>query len=177
MRTGPVKASAKNLGAWQMNNQEQQALIDDCKSDIKQLKQALKTWGAEWNSYLKSKLERQEIALAALTAEPVKVPDRIKPDYEAIKRILPAANPDEYACCVGADMWNACRAEVLRLNAAPVVPAGWQLVPVEPTQAMINAWLSEVADWRGHVAGYRAMLAAAPDITDNGVLNERGLDG
>ncbi|HBQ5693362.1 TPA: DUF551 domain-containing protein [Klebsiella pneumoniae] len=27
---------------------------------------------------------------------------------------------------------------------------------------MINAWLSEVANWRGHVAGYKAMLAAAP---------------
>ncbi|HIH9896632.1 DUF551 domain-containing protein [Klebsiella pneumoniae] len=36
------------------------------------------------------------------------------------------------------------------------------MVPKEPTEAMINAWLSEVANWRGHVAGYKAMLAAAP---------------
>ncbi|HAF3649222.1 TPA: DUF550 domain-containing protein [Salmonella enterica] len=44
----------------------------------------------------------------------------------------------------------------------PVVPDDWVMVPKEPTQAMINAWLSEVADWRGHVAGYKAALAAAP---------------
>ncbi len=45
---------------------------------------------------------------------------------------------------------------------APVVPDDWVMVPKEPTQAMIKAWLSEVADWRGHVAGYKAALAAAP---------------
>ncbi|HHG1730381.1 DUF551 domain-containing protein [Enterobacter cloacae] len=39
---------------------------------------------------------------------------------------------------------------------------GWVAVPVEPTHAMINAWLSEVANWHGHVAGYKAMLAEAP---------------
>lgn len=41
-------------------------------------------------------------------------------------------------------------------------PPGYVMVPVEPTHAMINAWLSEVANWRGHVAGYKAALAAAP---------------
>lgn len=41
------------------------------------------------------------------------VPDAIEPTYEAIKAILPTANPDEYACCIGADMWNACRAAML----------------------------------------------------------------
>ncbi|HFF7137001.1 TPA: hypothetical protein ACGEFJ_004685, partial [Salmonella enterica] len=45
---------------------------------------------------------------------------------------------------------------------SPVTPDGWVMVPKEPTQAMINAWLSEVANWRGHVAGYKAALAAAP---------------
>ena len=42
------------------------------------------------------------------------------------------------------------------------LPDGWKLVPVEPTEKMINARLSEVANWRGHVEGYKAMLAAAP---------------
>lgn len=41
-------------------------------------------------------------------------------------------------------------------------PPGYAMVPKEPTEAMINAWLSEVANWRGHVAGYKAALAAAP---------------
>ncbi|MFS9902124.1 hypothetical protein WKU74_11750 [Salmonella enterica] len=45
---------------------------------------------------------------------------------------------------------------------APVVPDDWVMVPKEPTQAMINAWLSEVADFRGHAAGYKAALAAVP---------------
>ncbi|HHJ4158268.1 TPA: Lar family restriction alleviation protein [Citrobacter freundii] len=43
-----------------------------------------------------------------------------------------------------------------------VAPPGYVMVPKEPTEAMINAWLSEVANWRGHVAGYKAALAAAP---------------
>ncbi|EJX0849442.1 DUF550 domain-containing protein [Salmonella enterica] len=46
---------------------------------------------------------------------------------------------------------------------SPVTPDDWVMVPKEPTQAMINAWLSEVADWRGHVAGYKAMLEAVPE--------------
>lgn len=45
---------------------------------------------------------------------------------------------------------------------SPVIPEGYVMVPKEPTEAMINAWLSEVANWRGHVAGYKAMLAAGP---------------
>jgi len=49
-------------------------------------------------------------------AEPheLKIPPAIEPDYEVIKGILPTANPDEYACCVAADMWNACCAEMLK---------------------------------------------------------------
>lgn len=45
---------------------------------------------------------------------------------------------------------------------SPVIPDGWVMLPAEPTQAMMNAWLSEVANWRGHAAGYRAMISAAP---------------
>ncbi|HGB3909084.1 TPA: dATP/dGTP pyrophosphohydrolase domain-containing protein [Salmonella enterica subsp. enterica serovar Birkenhead] len=47
------------------------------------------------------------------------VPPAIEPDYEVIKGILPTANPDEYACCIAADMWNACRAAMLQ-GAEPV---------------------------------------------------------
>lgn len=142
------------------------------------------------------------------------VPPAIEPDYEVIKSILPTANPDEYACCIAADMWNACRTAMLQggqpvsnrdelqvigwlrsdynsddkrdPNAplfmlgsndpsetwgvkyiplsgnSPVIPSGWVMVPKEPTQAMIKAWLSEVANFLGHAAGYKAALAAAP---------------
>ncbi|MDJ6848604.1 hypothetical protein LED50_03785 [Salmonella enterica] len=50
---------------------------------------------------------------------------------------------------------------------SPVIPDDWVMVPKEPTQAMISAWLSEVANWRGHAAGYRAALAAAPQQEGN----------
>lgn len=47
------------------------------------------------------------------------VPPAIEPDYEVIKSILPTANPDEYACTIAADMWNACRAAMLQ-GAEPI---------------------------------------------------------
>ncbi|MBE9831768.1 hypothetical protein GVH92_09415 [Escherichia coli] len=49
----------------------------------------------------------------------------------------------------------------------PVTPDGWVMVPKEPTQAMIKAWLSEIANFRGHAAGYRAALEAAPQLEVN----------
>ncbi|EAA4267329.1 DUF551 domain-containing protein [Salmonella enterica subsp. enterica serovar Corvallis] len=45
---------------------------------------------------------------------------------------------------------------------SPAIPDDWVMVPKEPTQAMIKAWLSEVANFRGHATGYKAALAAAP---------------
>ncbi len=49
----------------------------------------------------------------------------------------------------------------------PVTPDGWVMVPKEPTQAMIKAWLSEIANFRGHAAGYRAAIEAAPQLEVN----------
>ncbi|EIV0089485.1 DUF551 domain-containing protein [Escherichia coli] len=81
--------------------------------------------------------------------------------------------------------WNACRAAMLQgkseqpQNAQqnipenipggnyPVTPDGWVMVPKEPTQAMIKAWLSEIANFRGHAAGYRAAIEAAPQLEVN----------
>jgi len=47
-----------------------QALIADCEAEIVELEKRLTTWGEAWIPYLQSKLRRQQIALAALTAEP-----------------------------------------------------------------------------------------------------------
>ncbi|EPH2478592.1 hypothetical protein [Klebsiella pneumoniae] len=55
--------------------------------------------------------------------EPV-VPDAMEPTIEAIKRILPTSNPDEYAVCIGADMWNACRAAMLQAEPVCTCPSG-----------------------------------------------------
>lgn len=67
--------------------------------------------------------------------------------------------------------WNAHCSEVQRLNATaqPVsdgckVPEGWKLVPIEPTDKMINAAL-ESGSFTFRTA-YAAMLAAAPGGQD-----------
>lgn len=53
--------------------------------------------------------------------------------------------------------------ELERLR-AQVAPAGWKLVPVEPTPEMIAAWPNN-RHGSGHEAAiYRAMLAAAPAV-------------
>lgn len=81
------------------------------------------------------------------------VPPAIEPDYEVIKGILPTTNPDEYACCIAADMWNACRADMFQGGqpvsnrdelSSPVIPDGYALVPIVPTEDMvINGFESE----------------------------------
>ena len=47
----------------------------------------------------------------------------------------------------------------------PVVPAGWQLVPIEPTIEMIRAATHDSVCF-GTKAVYQAMLAAAPKPKD-----------
>ncbi|ENS5506575.1 Eaa protein [Salmonella enterica] len=93
---------------------------------------------------------------------------------------------DEHSCKVNRrdlmtalEFMDSCRAAMLQVveqpqNArqnipenipdgnSPAIPDDWVMVPKEPTQAMIKAWLSEVANFRGHAAGYKAALAAAP---------------
>ncbi|HHS2249229.1 TPA: DUF550 domain-containing protein [Salmonella enterica subsp. enterica] len=120
------------------------------------------------------------------------VPPAIEPDYEVIKGILPTTNPDEYACCIAADMWNACRAAMLQANqrdlSQPVDPqvakyeqimlqAGWVMVPVEPTDEMIVAAMDsddvtynesdDTVFYVHHREIYKAMLAAAPKPEGN----------
>lgn len=162
------------------------------------------------------------------------VPPAIEPDYKVIKSILPTANPDEYACCIAADMWNACRAAMLQgaeavsnrdelpldylqghkdglewaaqlaeanhpqtgdwlyddpielaraIRKGPdmptvqagnsqVIPDGYALVPVEPTDEMIVAAMDsddvtynesdDTVFYVHHREIYKAMLAAAP---------------
>lgn len=44
---------------------------------------------------------------------------------------------------------------------SPAIPDSWKLVPIEPTQEMVNACF-EATSAGGIQKGYRAMLAAAP---------------
>ncbi|HGG5773984.1 TPA: hypothetical protein ACJG22_004422 [Salmonella enterica subsp. enterica serovar Oranienburg] len=143
--------------------------------------------------YSENLRELARIALSALEAEkgaeprlhikeqpaPV-VPPAIEPDYEVIKGILPTTNPDEYACCIAADMWNACRADMFQGSqpvsnrdelSSPVILDGYALVPVEPTPEMREAF--HVANEEYESGSYdvwkpdhqwQAMLAAAPQL-------------
>jgi hypothetical protein len=113
----------------------------------------------------------------AYTAPPAPVvPPKIEPDYEVIKAILPTANPDFYACCVAADMWNACRAAMLQAGNSPVTPDGWQLVPKEPTEAMNKAGWAAMNEHDAINPTYRAMLAAAPQQEVIGIDLANGKD-
>ena len=94
---------------------------------------------------------------------------------------LPAVVPDaieidddfdsafEHGKAVG---WNAYRAAMLQggnhteqnldMVNSPVIPDGWQLVPIDPTKDMLRAGQSVVGFWLNTVHCYSKMLAAAP---------------
>lgn len=72
-------------------------------------------WAEHCTSTVLGSLLESEITRLVGKEQPASVvPPAIEPDYEVIKSILPTANPDEYACCIAADMWNACRAAMLQ---------------------------------------------------------------
>ncbi|EAY4742383.1 hypothetical protein S835_17450 [Salmonella enterica] len=71
-------------------------------------------WAEHCTSTVLGSLLESEITRLVSKEQPAPVvPPAIEPDYKVIKSILPTANPDEYACCIAADMRNACRAAIL----------------------------------------------------------------
>lgn len=74
--------------------------------------------------YAEAYPDREVTPLYTTPPAPVSVPTEIEPTVEAIKRVLPTSNPDEYAACIGADMWNACRAAMFQVadGNSPVIP-------------------------------------------------------
>ncbi|ECF6084522.1 hypothetical protein GFV06_18710 [Salmonella enterica] len=114
------------------------------------------TYGADSNVMLPAEeaAELARIVLAALTAEPVFYIEVEGDDWTQAGRI-PGSTLDFSNLPDGINKLYAA-------PPAPVIPDDWVMVPKEPTQAMIKAWLSEVANFRGHAAGYKAALAAAP---------------
>ncbi|HFJ1916232.1 TPA: hypothetical protein ACGTMT_003928 [Salmonella enterica] len=138
-------------------------------------------WAEHCTSTVLGSLLESEITRLVGKEQPVPiVPPAIEPDYEVIKSILPTANPDEYACTIAADMWNACRADMFQGSqpvsnrdelSSPVIPDGYALVPVEPTPEMREAF--HVANEEYESGSYdvwkpdhqwQAMLAAAPQL-------------
>ncbi|EOV5849315.1 hypothetical protein ACOAAE_000650 [Citrobacter freundii] len=113
---------------------------------------SLDTRFGNWSQEDINEYEITEIPLYTAPPAPVSVPAAMEMDDDFDSAF-------EHGKAVG---WNACRAALLQAGNSPVIADGWVILPAEPTQAMMNAWLSEVANWRGHAAGYRAMIAAAP---------------
>lgn len=90
--------------------------------------------------------------------------------------VLPALKPSDHPDLIGGWVWRpmeieaiqayAREAVALALAAQKAVPAGWKLVPVEPTAEMLNAvrWDEDAfggkSAWPSDI--YKAMLAAAP---------------
>ena len=65
---------------------------------------------------------------------------------------------EELVAMSAAMRWGAC---VMRVYTAPKVPEGWKLVPVEPTEEMLNACWD--TPYSSYIRKYKAMLAAAPE--------------
>ncbi len=108
--------------------------------------------------------ELARISLSALEApEPVYQFVDNKPEDDGYAQWADC-NPDFYSTISQSE-----RRTLYTAPPAPVAPAGWQLVPVEPTEEMLIAYYDKSIAPIGRLSliGYRAMLAAAPDITDS----------
>lgn len=117
---------------------------------MKQALEALEHAGSEW----KGKSNRYDRAASALRAA-IAEQEKCEPACHATETVCSTCNND-FRKCVGFT------------HPAPV-PAGWQLVPVEPTPEMIRAsWdLAGVGlvehGKRAYISiAYKAMLSAAP---------------
>ncbi len=118
---------------------------------------------------------------AMLQAEPVSNSDELPLDYlqghkdglEWAAQLAEANHPQtgDWLYDDPIDLARAIRKgpdmPTVQAGNSPVTPDGWVMVPKEPTQAMIKVWLSEIANFRGHAAGYRAALEAAPQLEVN----------
>ncbi|HHS6326903.1 TPA: ead/Ea22-like family protein [Escherichia coli] len=118
---------------------------------------------------------------AMLQAEPVSNSDELPLDYlqghkdglEWAAQLAEANHPQtgDWLYDDPIDLARAIRKgpdmPTVQAGNSPVTPDGWVMVPKEPTQAMIKAWLSEIANFRGHAAGYRAAIEAAPQLEVN----------
>ena len=121
-----------------------------CRIEIKRWKAA-----SESNPNMRYMVELMEITLAALTAEP---------EYNTsyAEDINLDVSKAAYDRCHPDDRWISYPAPPV---AAPAVPDGWKLVPVEPSWEMISAAIkTHEGDAFLPVSLYKTMMAAAPEV-------------
>ena len=174
-----------------MTEEQKQALIKDCRDEISKLERAISNVNSyakpayrdEFISEYQSQLQRQQIALAALTAQPDDWKQRAeaaeaklaglakqKPRYQIQKRLSYGRESlwIDVACREEAEnnvihgfRWRMVYdAPAPAADLAELVPPSWRLVPVEPTKQMLEASYREASVYSP--TAYRAMLAAAP---------------
>jgi len=87
-----------------MTEQEKQALIVDCKEEIEIIRcrigRTVATNGS--TEYLESRMKRQQIALAPLTAQPVKLPDTCGYEHPEKEEPFYTLNKDEVIATIRA---------------------------------------------------------------------------
>ncbi|WP_428945257.1 DUF551 domain-containing protein [Pantoea sp. FN060301] len=116
----------------QLTEQERQALIKDCHQEIELLQKNLTTWGCVWESFFKSKIKRQEIALAALTAEPAS-------KWIACNERMPEVGSDVLVTNLHGEVEVACYQKsyipgepFFATTAGEVYPTHWMPLPEAP---------------------------------------------
>ena len=161
LRQTAEKAQEHGVFNMDIHSQTVLALLDEMEAKDKQIAELevkLETADKLSSDHEAYRDSSTHVAVYTTPPAPVSVPAAMEMDDDFDSAF-------EHGKAVG---WNAYRAAMLQsfgnseqLN-SPVIPDGWVILPADPTQAMMNAWLSEVANWRGHASGYRAMIAAAP---------------
>lgn len=137
--------------------EQRKALIEFTKQRIEALRFSIKQHAFESiRKPLQSELAVAEIAMAALTARPVGT-IRIEMDWNTHRNVATLDMRDDL---VAADMRTGDKLYTAPPVAAPAVPDGWKLVPVEPTAAMYDAGDHQLATKQV----WDAMLAAAPEV-------------
>lgn len=148
-----------------MTEEQKQALIEHIETCLGCLKNVALKYSDECeHEWILRDIQVQEIALAALTAQPVAI---VEPrDYVTAAQLIgeeplsKSVRPlFEGALFMGQKLYTDPPAPALR------VPEGWKLVPVEPTKEMRLASRRYVAKTKltSGPGFYRAMLAAAPN--------------
>ena len=92
--------------------------------------------------------------------------DTLKRAADMLRHMSDAGSTDEYRSCNDI----ASELEAMAGHTTPRTCPGWQIVPTEPTDEMVEAaWDSDAADYVGEhkriynmFLAYKVMLAAAP---------------
>lgn len=132
-----------------------------------------------------SQYDPQDINEHELTATPLYAapPAPVAVTDDVLKKLLPDVEKSDFwfehdgkiffeGVKFNNAVFDACRAAMLKAEpvTAATVPDGWKLVPVEPTEAMLDAAYSHPASTEDRMRKqYASMLAAAPTAPEQEV--------